>query len=207
MFLMVRISSGALIYFPSVASLKISVHRVTHILFIFQFSGSVSLIHRWIVDFISGSSSAKRSLSSWPVCLNLLTDFLVVILEMIWFLTHPLISQMRLLRRWVFVPWIKTWGCCWEPTSCFWLRLFWMQLTLFLLSWEDTLCLLSWRGWRYYPGLLFHRIICRPIGSLTCFGVTVKLFMSNSYCETSEMDSAVRTMGGRNSNPSSIILV
>ena len=34
-------------------------------------------------------------------------------------------------------------------------------------------------------------------GILTCFGVTVKLFMSKSYCETSEMDSAARTLSAR----------
>ena len=35
--------------------------------------------------------------------------------------------------------------------------------------------------------------------SLTCFGVTVNLFMYKSYCDTSEMKSAVRTMGDRSS--------
>ena len=43
-------------------------------------------------------------------------------------------------------------------------------------------------------------------GSLTCFGVTVKLFMSKSYCDTSEMESAVRTLGASSSAPSSISL-
>ena len=46
MLLMVIISSEALIYLTSVASLKMSVNRATHLLFIFQFPGSVSLMHR-----------------------------------------------------------------------------------------------------------------------------------------------------------------
>ena len=54
MLLIMLISSEMLIYLTSVASLKISVNRATHILFILQFSGSFSLIHRLIVDFISG---------------------------------------------------------------------------------------------------------------------------------------------------------
>ena len=40
--------------------------------------------------------------------------------------------------------------------------------------------------------------------SLTFFGVTVKLFMSNSYCEISEMESAVRTLSDGYSPPISI---
>ena len=43
-------------------------------------------------------------------------------------------------------------------------------------------------------------------GSLTCFGVTVKLFISKSYFDTSEMDSAVRTLGDSSSAPISISL-
>ena len=43
-------------------------------------------------------------------------------------------------------------------------------------------------------------------GSLTCFGVTVKLFISKSYCETSEMESAFRILGERYSATSSISL-
>ena len=35
--------------------------------------------------------------------------------------------------------------------------------------------------------------------SFTCFGVAVKLFMSKSYCETSEMESVVKTLGARSS--------
>ena len=41
-------------------------------------------------------------------------------------------------------------------------------------------------------------------GSLACFGVTVKLFMSKSYFNTSEMDSAFRTLGARSSAPSAV---
>ena len=41
-------------------------------------------------------------------------------------------------------------------------------------------------------------------GSLTYFGVAVKLFMSKSYFETSEMESAARTLGARSSAPISI---
>ena len=77
MLLMVLILSEALIYLTSVAFLKMSVNRTTHLLFIFQFYGSVSLMHFRIVDFISGSASAKRSSSSWPDCLNFLTVFLL----------------------------------------------------------------------------------------------------------------------------------
>ena len=44
------------------------------------------------------------------------------------------------------------------------------------------------------------------LGSLTCFGVTVKLFMSKSYFETSETESAARTLGARSYAPSSISL-
>ena len=43
-------------------------------------------------------------------------------------------------------------------------------------------------------------------GSLTCFCVTVKLFMLKSDCETSEMESAVRTLCARSSAPISISL-
>ena len=46
MSLMVLTSSEALIYLTSVTSLKMSVNRTNHILFIFQFSGLVYLIHR-----------------------------------------------------------------------------------------------------------------------------------------------------------------
>ena len=46
MLLMVLILSEALIYLTSVASLKMCVNGTTHLLFIFQFSGSVSLINR-----------------------------------------------------------------------------------------------------------------------------------------------------------------
>ena len=46
MLLMVLIFSEALISLTLVVSLKISVDRATHLLFIFQFSLSVSLIHR-----------------------------------------------------------------------------------------------------------------------------------------------------------------
>ena len=46
MSLMGLISSEALIYLTSVASLNMSVNRATHLLFIFRLSGSVSLIHR-----------------------------------------------------------------------------------------------------------------------------------------------------------------
>ena len=40
-------------------------------------------------------------------------------------------------------------------------------------------------------------------GSLAYFDVTVKLFMSKLYCETSEMKSLVRTLGARSSPPTS----
>ena len=43
-------------------------------------------------------------------------------------------------------------------------------------------------------------------GSLTCFCVIVKLFMSKSYFETYEMNSAIRTIGARYSTLRSIIL-
>ena len=125
MSLMVIISSEALIYLTSMAPLNMSVNRATHIVFVFRFSGSVSLIHRWIFDFISGSDSAKRSSSSWPGCLNFLTALFSFRLEMIWLLNHPLIARLRLLRRWGVVPWRKTWGWYWDLTSCFWIWLFW----------------------------------------------------------------------------------
>ena len=70
MLLMVLISSEELIYFTSVASLKMSVNHATHLPFVFQFTGSVSLIHSRIVELISGSASAKRISSSWPECLD-----------------------------------------------------------------------------------------------------------------------------------------
>ena len=43
-------------------------------------------------------------------------------------------------------------------------------------------------------------------GSLTCFGVTAKLFMLKSYYETSETDSAVSTLGYKSSAAISISL-
>ena len=38
-------------------------------------------------------------------------------------------------------------------------------------------------------------------GTLKCFGVNSKLFMLKSYCETSEMESSVRTLVDRYSDP------
>ena len=38
-------------------------------------------------------------------------------------------------------------------------------------------------------------------------GVAVEFFMSKSYCETSEIYSAARTLGARSSTPSSVSLV
>ena len=46
MLLMVIISSEALISLTSVAYLMMYVNRATHLLYIFKYSGSVSLIHR-----------------------------------------------------------------------------------------------------------------------------------------------------------------
>ena len=43
-------------------------------------------------------------------------------------------------------------------------------------------------------------------GSLKCFGVTLKLFMSKSYCETSKMDSVFGDIGDRSSAHRSISL-
>ena len=43
-------------------------------------------------------------------------------------------------------------------------------------------------------------------GSLACSCVTVNFFMLNSYCDTYEMESTVRTLGDRSSAPSSISL-
>ena len=70
MSLIMLILSEAFIPFISVPSLKMSVKHAIHLLFIFQFSGYVYLIHCLIIDFISSSDSSKRSLSSWPDCLN-----------------------------------------------------------------------------------------------------------------------------------------
>ena len=158
--LVVLILSEALISLTSVASLKISVNRATHILFIFQFLVSVSLIHRWIVDFISGSASAKSSSSSWPdylifdwfCCCRFRGDLIVA---------SSSYCSAEALEEVGCCSLEGNWGCCWYPTSCFWLWLVWSKLTWFLLSWEYPLCLLSWRGWRYFPGLIFHRSLCR----------------------------------------------
>ena len=52
-----------------------SVNRSTHPIFIFHISGSVSLIHHWIVFFVSSQASSERSLSFWMYCLNFLNAF------------------------------------------------------------------------------------------------------------------------------------
>ena len=83
MLLMILLLSEALIYLSSLKSLNVSVNHATHLIFIFQFSGYFSLMHCWIVDFRSGRDSAKRSLSLCPECLDFLTNFFVVVLEMI----------------------------------------------------------------------------------------------------------------------------
>ena len=75
MLMMVLISYEALISLTSVVSLKMSVKCATHLLFICQFSWSISLIHCWIVNFVSGSAFSKSSSSSWPDCLNFLNGF------------------------------------------------------------------------------------------------------------------------------------
>ena len=51
--LVMLILSSALISLSLLASLKISVNRATHLIFIFHFSGYVYLTHFCIVDFIS----------------------------------------------------------------------------------------------------------------------------------------------------------
>ena len=62
MSLIIFISSEGVISLSLMASLKIHFDRATHLIFILQFSWSISLINCCIVDFVSGWSFAKRIL-------------------------------------------------------------------------------------------------------------------------------------------------
>ena len=76
----------------------------------------------------------------------------------------------------------------------------------FLLSWEDPLCFAILKELEIFYRPSITQEYLSFFGSFTCFGVTVKLFMSKSYYETSEMESAVRTLGARYSAPRYISL-
>ena len=75
MLLIMRISYEAFISLFLVVSLNISVNHANH-LFIFKSFLSISLIHNWVVAFISGWYSTKSSLSWWSDYLIFLTGFL-----------------------------------------------------------------------------------------------------------------------------------
>ena len=107
-------------------------------------------------------------------------------------------------------------GCCFlEENLGFLLRYDLLFLNLDCLEAMDPISVILGRS-IMFTILKVLEIFSRPyiqqesssfFGILTCFGVTLKLFMLKSYCETFEMESAVRTMGARSSEPSSISLV
>ena len=106
-------------------------------------------------------------------------------------------------------------GCCsLEENLGLLLRAEFLSLALTCLEAIDPISVILGRSIMFtiLEGL---KIFSRPsilqeylssFGGLTCFGVTVKFFMSKSYCEISEMESAVRTLDASSSAPSSISL-
>ena len=140
-----------------------SVNHATHLLFIFQFSGSVSLIHRLIVDFISGSASAKRSSSSWTDCLNLLTDVLTCCFR----------DDLIVVSSYDFsaeAP--EEVGCCsLDENLGLMMRADFLFLNLACMEEIDPIYFIFGisimftilKGMETFPGLIFHRSICNVL--------------------------------------------